>query len=315
MMKGVDSMANVQTLQEKVAKAQAKVEKCKGTIERHKKALEKKQQTLLKKGIDVSNLENIQEIKDAHRQSESYWDICEVTCKLEDIKGATKKLEEAEQILVNWQVKLDKEMAKDEFISNSVPQVIKNFLEQWKQMAYQWHIRRYNAYQDFEKKLEQDEKDAIISFVESNPEEFSRYLENGKIKDFWAKDLINIHGKGLEKYLKENKLDYWSIQDRKAQFAGQTVLEMCRYRNEKERLEWLNKVLEEEKRAKMIDLINRITAVVGTIVDASNLRVSEKGNLDGIIIGDVAKAKIETIGAGGWNVQCFHYRTLVNKII
>lgn len=61
------------------------------------------------------------------------------------------------------------------------------------------------------------------------------------------------------------------------------------------------------------ELIDRVTKFTGEITDASNLHI-RVGELNGIISGTKGKAKIETIGAGGYNIQCFHYRTLVKEV-
>ena len=37
-------------------------------------------------------------------------------------------------------------------------------------------------------------------------------------------------------------------------------------------------------------------------------------SVNGIIIGEKGKAKVQTFSAGGWNIQCFHYRTRVDRV-
>ncbi|MNV67543.1 hypothetical protein D3C71_1603470 [compost metagenome] len=118
----------------------------------------------------------------------------------------------------------------------------------------------------------------------------------------------------MEDFLKERRLDYRSIKAQEAEFAGSMVLKMADFYDHTERLAWLEKVLEREKKDKILDLINRINKVVGSIKDASNLSISPTGNINGFIVGDKGKAYIETIGAGGYNIQCYHFRTLVNKV-
>ena len=59
--------------------------------------------------------------------------------------------------------------------------------------------------------------------------------------------------------------------------------------------------------------MNRISIVVGVITDASGLFIGKTGGIEGLIRGTIGVARIETIGAGGYNIQCFHYRTLVHK--
>lgn len=61
------------------------------------------------------------------------------------------------------------------------------------------------------------------------------------------------------------------------------------------------------------DLINRVTKVVGSITDLSDIQF--KGNsLNGFVSGEQGRCRIETIVAGGYNIQKLHYRVLVHKI-
>ena len=88
------------------------------------------------------------------------------------------------------------------------------------------------------------------------------------------------------------------------------------YNNESTMEEALNKLekdLTNEWNHKYDFIIERTNAIVGTITDASNLKIGAKGDLNGYIIGTKGVAKVQTIGAGGYNIQCFHFRTLINK--
>lgn len=294
------NMTNIQTLQEKVQKSQETVEKRKATIVHHEKQLAKKQKVLTDKGHDLSDLQALKTVfggKDSSDEAwkvyeEERWELYEIESKMRDIVGAERRLQDAETIMNNWKSKLDIAIEKERFLNDEAPQVIKDFLEKWKQQAYDWHIKRYNDYQAFKVKIEKDRKEV--------------YAELGIRESFPPR-------REQEKILKEKGLDYRSVTQRKADFAGQAVLKMDSMRKESERLEWLEKVLEAEKKVKMLDLINRINAVVGTITDANGLKIAG-GNLNGVIIGEKDTAKIETIGAGGWNIQCFHYRTLIHKV-
>lgn len=311
-------MADINNLKEKVAKAEEKVAKCKGTIERHQKQLVKKNQIVLKQGIvlDLSSKQKVEEVQMEHRQTDLYWEISEVKGKLEDIKGATRKLQDAEQILENWKSKMDLEIEKERFLEGNAPQVIKDFLEEWKELAYGWHVKRYDDYVEYCKQLNAGAKKIKHDFIKaSKADVLKKYQEKYNETEEQAIEhhLRYYRETKLDKLLKEEKLDYDSISKRKANFAGGTVLHMATIRNEEERLAWLEKELEAEKKAKMLDLIHRINAVVGAIMDATSLRI-KAGNLNGYIIGETGKAEVNTIGAGGYNIQCFHYRTLVKLI-
>lgn len=78
--------------------------------------------------------------------------------------------------------------------------------------------------------------------------------------------------------------------------------------------ESIRKLIENDKQVKIVQLTMRVTDVIGKITNANEMNVSEKGDLIGIIEGENGRARVETISAGGWNIQCYHYRTLVTKL-
>lgn len=74
-------------------------------------------------------------------------------------------------------------------------------------------------------------------------------------------------------------------------------------------------IKENERDAKVliIDLYYRINHITGEITDWSNISCS--GNaLNGIVVGKEGTAKVETILAGGYNIQRRHIRVLVHSI-
>lgn len=80
------------------------------------------------------------------------------------------------------------------------------------------------------------------------------------------------------------------------------------------RQERLNKIIEREAESKKVILIKRVNKEVGKIVKALDLKVGVNGELNGKIQGENGICKIETIYAGGYNIQCLHYRVLVKKV-
>lgn len=79
-------------------------------------------------------------------------------------------------------------------------------------------------------------------------------------------------------------------------------------------MQQLAKDLNEEANRKYDFIIERTNAIVGEITDASGLSVGSKQDLNGFIVGTRGTAKVQTIGAGGYNIQCFHFRTLINAV-
>lgn len=78
--------------------------------------------------------------------------------------------------------------------------------------------------------------------------------------------------------------------------------------------ETMRSELRYEKNRKYDDIIARTKDAIGTITDASDLRVDMRCNLNGFIVGENGKAEVNSIYAGGWNIQCLHVRTLIHKV-
>jgi hypothetical protein len=62
----------------------------------------------------------------------------------------------------------------------------------------------------------------------------------------------------------------------------------------------------------IIDLYNRVKAITGEVKSWSNIHYGGKA-LNGFVEGENGKVKVETIGAGGYNIQRYHLRVLVKE--
>ena len=275
-------------LEAKVINAQATVAKRRAVIEKHRTQLAK----MISKGADE-------------------WDI---RFKREEIAEAIKKLEEAERVAKNWEDKLGEHITRDAFIEANAPQVIKDFLENWKANAIAYYLKNRIDFIDYQKDLWKREREARREALKTLPEleeERKRYADR-EPSDF---ELGNLWPrKPVEEFLKERGLDYNSVREKLAARSDPITAKLVQTRNKEEREAWLEKTIEEEKKAKLADLISRINKVVGTITDASSLTIGGKGDINGFVVGTEGKAKVETIGAGGYNIVCFHFRTLIHEI-
>ena len=87
--------------------------------------------------------------------------------------------------------------------------------------------------------------------------------------------------------------------------------------SEQEELSKSNEEFErlEKKNAEFwtMNLFHRVKKVTGKITDCGHLEFKGK-SLNGVVIGDEATVSVETIKAGGYNIQKLHYRVLLHKI-
>ena len=272
----------------KVINAEAKVAKRTAVLKKHREQLAK----LIQKGADKFD----------------------ISIKQSDIESAVDKLEEARQTLANWQAKLDERIAADDYLEANAPEILKDFLESWKQHAITYYREKRIRFIEYRKELKAQERAARLEALQTLPS-LERYREIYKGRELTDSDLANLWPrKDVDAFLSERGLEYHQIQRKLNEFGDQITFRLLEIRDDQEREAWLEKAMEEEKRAKLIDLIGRIMGTVGTITDAAALHIGPEGDINGYIVGTEGKAKIQTIGAGGYNIQCFHFRTLIHEM-
>lgn len=168
---------------------------------------------------------------------------------------------------------------------------------------------------------------AIIDFLNNWGEKIYSYISNGLVEVYKQLDRIRSYKAYSDDFNRESKIynemihgkhEYKEVNGKRVKVKSQVgqyeyVLSYMHY-NIKTSLKDLKNLIEKEKNSKYNFIIERTNKIVGEITDASNLRVGEKGDLNGIIIGTKGKASVNTVGAGGYNVQEFHFRTLIKEV-
>ena len=96
-------------LEQKVIDAEGRVAKREAVLKKHNSQLAK----MIEKGADRFD----------------------ISIKREDIKSATSKLAEARETLANWRDKLNTRITRDAYLEANTPEILKDFLENWKQHA------------------------------------------------------------------------------------------------------------------------------------------------------------------------------------
>lgn len=236
-------------LKEKVKKAEEAVAKVQKTIERHTAQMEKKLKIVTDHGWDPEDRYCRLNTAEHH---DAYWAICEYGSKVEDIKNATKKLAEKEQILQNWKDRLEAAEVKEHKFLTEVPESMKKMVEE---LTAEW-----------------DEYD-----LENQERLKSKYNELG-----------------YEEFIKKYK------------FSGYKFM---RY----ETKESIHKANFRSAEGLVMNLYSRINAITGEVTDWSGIHYGGKA-LNGIVHGQLGSVRVESILAGGYNIQRLHVRVLVHEI-
>lgn len=82
--------------------------------------------------------------------------------------------------------------------------------------------------------------------------------------------------------------------------------------------EQIHKSNEQDAKILILNLYNRVKAITGEVTDWAGIR-AEIGTwggtvLNGVVIGKEGRARVESIFAGGYNIQRLHVRVLVHEI-
>ena len=225
-----------------------------------------------------------------------------------DLKYTLRDIEEAQKALDDYKAQLAAE--EEKAASRDVPAILE-FLEAWKARVF--------AYYDADLREAFEEQDRVIA------------LGKEIQKHTWGTPEYNAARKAYEEASKENYAKHHGYYRDLTPEEKKMPKYRYEYRIKIEDGEWehlgryfqstyeesiakLQKDLDEEANRKYDFIIERTTAITGKITDASGLRIGAKEDLNGYIIGEKGTAKVQTIGAGGYNIQCFHFRTLINEM-
>ena len=218
------------------------------------------------------------------------WEVNPYYYDERDKKWTVKDLEAARAALEQY--KAEFQTAQEKAASRNVEAVL-TFLENWKARVYDFYSRKFVEYQAAHKEWD--------AYYKKHCETESGLRYNDPVR------------KQLDAEYREARKafnDKWAFIDPYTHRRWNEAAQQYEWLFDSEKLK---KELIEEANAKYDDIIERTNKITGRITDASALSVGEKGELNGYIIGEHGTAKVQTIGAGGYNIQCFHFRTLIHK--
>jgi len=243
-----------------------------------------------KKKLEIEKRKTI--IAKQEKKMETLTDQWDIRWGIDEIKTSKNKLKDLEIQLENLYKQHNRLTAKNDI--KRIP-VIEEFLEAWKIKAIEWYKQDYNRLLVYLKKFAEIKKEREIELKQWK-------LENGFPE--WT------YNKAVREKESELEIDDESYNKGLKWFRGLT-LRLYDYKNEWEI--YLEKEIEADKTNKRALFIDRVEGITGTINDAGGLTIGGNGEINGIVIGEKGKAKVETISAGGYNIQCWHFRVLVHE--
>lgn len=256
-----------------------RIESCQKNLEKLYKKIERLTNFNQKKqnGIDSGKL-----IGD-----EAKWASWDIENNLDDIKKTEKEITEVQNKLDMY---LEKDKEEKAYVNKNDVDIpaLNDFLESYKDRCRKWYIIKSNkSIEKFNALM------AEYDIIKTNDDaEFGEY-----------------HKMTEEEETANENLHKFFVDFNK---SG-SLAKICNPRKGTIDEVTLDKELDEDIRTKKLILIQRVNDLIGSI-EVANCYVAPNGELNGVFEGPNGKCKVETISAGGYNIQCFHYRVLVKKL-
>lgn len=299
-------MASIEFIKDRLQKAQDKVTKKQGTFDKKTAMIAKKTTQLEKMGYTV---EEAYRLNPNDSRSDKAWTLADsVHWAQDDVERLSKEITEAQEAVQKWEAELKKAQIKAD--SRNVKPIL-DFLQMWKQMNHDFFMKAMVAEAEAWKELRAKEMEKSgISFLDP---EWDRIEAEKKV----LRDAYDVKRYGT--FEKKTYTDRWGrsrekevkVRDGEWEYAEQYINHGVPFEDNVARLD---RDLQNEADRKYDFIIERTCEIVGTITDASLLRVGAKDDLNGLIKGTDGEAYVQTIGAGGYNIQCYHFRTLINRV-
>lgn len=326
----IKSATNISDVQAKIAKKQAEIDKKLAWIQKKEAAIQKKL-ALLSSDLTSEELRAVTDYVNALKVTRSHkvpdelrvdlyglvrkygWQwgepkaeaLYNIDNDAESIFNSNEAIKEAQAIIDNYNEKISALRAKGEELDR-IPECLKEFMNSIIAKWDEYDLRLKNESQPYYKQLK-EEADAIL--YKDNPYHISS-LRKERLAELYP----NIEETDRYRSLRESQFEKDHIIKPFEMLYGPLNYARSFWYMSDEQIHKENQKAGENL---ILDLLKRVTKITGPVTDWSGLHVTQ-GNmgavLNGIVVGDEGKARVESILAGGYNIQRLHVRTLVKEI-
>lgn len=328
MKRYIKSAVNVSDIEAKIAKKQAEINKKKAWIAKKEANIQTKLQ-LLSTELDSATYHRLvtrmEYLKNNRRYSaipeeadintwqlarDHGWDYesklgkaCySIDDDAESIHTSKQAIEEIQGIIDNYEAKISALRAKDAEIDR-IPDCLKDFMNEIVERWDEYDIKLRDESEPYYWELKH-QADALL--YEGNPTRSYKVSEEKLAQMYPDIEYSYKRSRKFEEEYVENPFRHkfgQSIQYARS-FWGMTD-------------EQIHEDNLKSGKSLILDLLKRVTKITGPVRDWKGLELT-RGNmgsvLNGVVIGEDGKARVESILAGGYNIQRLHVRTLVKPI-
>ena len=216
----------------------------------------------------------------------------------EDIEYIQSEIMDRERDIAEWEASLRKyirELTKEQQKSRDIPALVE-FLNRWKESVSSFYRMERVS----------DERKELNAMCNEKYREYSEFTRNAWRDPVWKERSYS------DRRTEERRLFNIYNEFKEAYDSRFGQIEMWESRGDFE--EEMEKDLQKDWVSRYDRLVSDVTDKVGVIRDCTGLSVSGRGELNGIVIGDKGRAQITTFLAGGYNIQCLHYRCKITKL-
>jgi hypothetical protein len=255
--------------------------------------------------VEVMNLEELKSYRENCIEAIARHD--RMIAKAKVIGGATQTLHaELKEQLEGYVAYIDAKVAETEKKESEVTglEAIDAFIENWKVRCVEFYMnlkKKYNAVRFENYEINAENLKMILNY------NLQRQLTDEQVEEILNRELNRVELDSFQAKIRHAKKREFERSIPKSDAA---ILERM-YGTEDQQRQVIMNIAEKDGERRKAQLIARVEAKAGKIIDAYGLQMGDNMEINGFVKGEIKTVHVQTIYAGGYNIQQLHYRVLV----